>query len=193
MSATTLFASLALLYGIATADPAVFVANGADAVPTGLAAAPIGFPVSLAHLDNALRITTPAARPAVCWGNVAGGAALMRSELFAPSMQQFDILLGVAASQDNGPGDSKSATQRTGAFKPAAAGIAADISFSFGAELYDTDPDPVSGVASPITPAMMSLGFAGVGFIPYLAAKALLSQTIRSAFAGQSKEPPARP
>jgi hypothetical protein len=87
-------------------------------------------------------------------------------------------------------------------FAPGAAGVAGQpllsgVSFSFGAELYVLNPDPVSAVPGPsiwasVVPepsawATMILGFVGVGFMPYLVARAMQSQPDRSAFTVQSK------
>jgi hypothetical protein len=177
MSTSALLASLALLYGIANADPAVFTVTGADpdtAVSAGVVAGLKTVSVSLAGFGT---LTPGGITPHANAGS-AGGTTAADAE---PNP-------GVGPALDQSTGF----TDGAGAFTPNAADITGwalitDVSFTFGAELYTVDAAPVSEDREPSSREMIILGFVGIGLMPYLAARALLPQPALSGFTVQSK------
>jgi hypothetical protein len=168
MSTNALLACLALLYGIANADPAAFTVTGADpdaAVSATVAAGLKSVSVSLSGLGNSIGLP-PGGTPHANAGS-AGGTTVATAEPFVA---------------DNG----------VGTFTPTAADVAGrplltHLSFTFGAELYAVDATPGSEDPEPSSREMMILGFVGIGLMPYLAARALLPRPALSAFTVQSR------
>jgi hypothetical protein len=184
MSTSALLASLAILYGIAHADPAVLTITGAD--PIG-AATP---PASVAAGLNSISVTLSGADKATVISKhggpgIAHRTAVTTAEVSTADMP-FDRTVGAAA---NGLDNANPDVNGTGAFASGAAGRQpsfAGLSFSFGAELYTQQPDPVLAVPEPPTQATI-MGFVGLGFLPYLVARAMLSQPDRFALTDRSK------
>jgi hypothetical protein len=179
MSTSALLASLAILYGIAHADPAVLTVTGADPIgtatpPASVAAGLNSISVALSGADK-LTVTTKRGGP-----GITRRTAVTTAEASMADMP-FDMMVAAAPNglEHFNPG----------AFPSGAAGsqpLFAGLSFSFGAELYTQQPDPVSAVPEPPTRATI-MGFVGLGFLPYLVARAMLAQPDRFAFTDRSK------
>jgi hypothetical protein len=195
MSTSALLACLALLYGIAHADPAVFTFAGADAdtaVSATVAAGLKSVSVSLSGLGNGVGPPTPAGDTSRANADIPGGTTGATAEPFVAGMQPFDVRAGPAPNQPPGFNYFNRIIDGAGNFTPDAADISSrslitDVSFTFGAELYAVDATPVSEDPEPSNWEMMMLGLVGIGFMPYLAARALLPQPTPSAFTVQSK------
>ena len=184
MSTSALLASLAILYGIAHADPAVLTITGTDPIhavtpPARVAAGLSSIAMTLSDADK-LTVKTK-----------HGGAGITRrtavttAEASTADMP-FDMMVAAAP---NGLDNAHPGINKTGALASGAAGtqpLFAGLSFSFGAELYTQQPDPVSAVPEPPTRATI-MGFVGLGFLPYLVARAMLAQPDRFAFTDRSK------
>src|ERR1700674_100382 len=133
MSTSALLASLALLYGIAQADPAVLTMTGAD--PIGAVSTPavaVGLNSISAVLSDAGNGAVMA-RPVTARGvaGIAGGTPVTTAEPSAAGTQPFH----------NGFGNFNPGINGTGAFAPGAADTTGQplftgLSFSYGAELY---------------------------------------------------------
>jgi hypothetical protein len=185
MSPSALLACMALLYGIANADPAVFTVTGADpdtAVSAGVAAGLKTISVSLAGLGT----LTPGGSTSHANAGSAVGTTAADAEPFVADLQPLNLEGGPALNQNTGFIDG------AGTFTPDAADITgqsliADVSFTFGAELYTVDAAPVSEDREPSSREMIISGFIAIGLMPYLAARALLPQPALSAFTVQSK------
>jgi hypothetical protein len=185
MSTSALLACLALLYGIANADPAVFTVTGADpdtAVSAGLKTVSI----SLAGLGNGMGALAPGDTTSHANAGSAGGTTVANAEPFVADLQPFNVTVGPAPNPNTGFIDS------AGTFTPNATDIAArsliaNVSFTFGAELYTVDATAASGDPEPSSREMIISGFVGIGLMPYLVARTLLSQPALSAFTVQSK------
>jgi hypothetical protein len=184
MSTSALLASLAILYGIAHADPAVLTITGADPInaatpPAGVAAGLSSISVTLSGADKATVLAKHAA------AGIARRTAVTTAEASTANMP-FDRMVAAAP---NGPDNANPDVNGTGVFASDAAGsqpLFAGLSFSFGAELYTQQPEPVLAVAEPPTRATI-MGFVGLGFLPYLVARAMLAQPDRFAFTDRSK------
>ena len=184
MSTSALLASLAILYGIAHADPAVLTMRGAD--PVGAATPPISVAAGLSSIS-----VTPSGADKVTVTTKRGGAVITRRTAVTTSEastanKPFDMMVAAAP---NGLDNAHPGINGTGALAAGAAGsqpLFAGLSFSFGAELYAQQPDPVLAVPEPPTRATI-MGFVGLGFLPYLVARAMLAQPDRFAFTDRSK------
>jgi hypothetical protein len=195
MSTSALLACLALLYGIANADPAAFTVAGADpdtAVSATVAAGLKSVSVSLSGLGNSIGPLTPPGSTSHANAGSAGGTTVAPAEPFVADMQPFNARIGPAANQSTGLDYFIPVVDGAGAFAPSAADVTGrslftNVSFTFGAELYAVDAAPVSEDPEPSSWEMMILGFVGVGLMPYLAARALLPRPALSAFTVQSK------
>ena len=197
MSTNALLACLALLYGIANADPAAFTVTGADpdaAVSATVAAGLKSVSVSLSGLGNSIGLP-PGGTPHANAGS-AGGTTVATAEPFVADMQPFaepfNMRGGPAASQSTGLDYLIPVIDRAGTFTPNAAdastrALLTGVSFTFGAELYVVDATPVAEDPERSSGDMMILGFVGVGLMPYLVARALLPRPALSAFTIQSK------
>jgi hypothetical protein len=202
MSTSALLACLALLYGIANADPAVFTVTGADrdtAVSATVAAGLKSVSVSLSGLGDRVRPQTP---PSGTSHANAGGTTVAAAEPFVADVQPFadmqsftepfNVMVGPAASQSTGLDYLIPVIDRAGTFTPNAAdastrALLTSVSFTFGAELYVVDATPVAEDPERSSRDMMILGFVGVGLMPYLVARALLPRPALSAFTVQSE------
>jgi hypothetical protein len=193
MSTSALLACLALLYGIANADPAVFTVAGADpdtAVSATVAAGLKSVSVSLSGLGDSVGPQTPPGGTSHANAGSAGGTTT--AELFVADMQPFNVRVDPAADQTTGFDYFIPVIDGAAAFTPNAADVSSrslftNVSFTFGAELYAVDATPVSEGPAPSSWEMMILGFVGVGLMPYLVARALLPRPALSAFTVQSK------
>jgi len=197
MSTSALLACLALLYGIANADPAVFTVTGADpdtAVSATVAAGLKSVSVSLSGLGVRIGPQTPPGGTSHANAGSAGATAepfVADVQPFA-DMQPFNVRVGPVANQSTGLDYLIPVIDGTGSFTPNAADVVGrslltSVSFMFGAELYAVDATPVSEDSEPSSREMMILGFVGVGLMPYLVARALLPRPALSAFTVQSK------
>jgi hypothetical protein len=204
MSTSALLACLALLYGIANADPAVFTVTRADpdtAVSATVAAGLKRVSVSLSGLGDRVGPQTPGGTSHANAGG-AGGTTVATAEPFVADMQPFadmqsfaepfNVRVGPAASQSTGLDYLIPVVDRGGTFTPNAAdastrALLTGVSFTFGAELYLVDATPVAEDPERSSLDMMILGFVGVGLMPYLVARALLPRPALSAFTVQSK------
>jgi len=209
MSTSALLACLALLYGIANADPAVFIVTRADpdtAVSASVAAGLKSVSVSLSGLGDRVGTQTPPGGTSHAIAGGAGGTTVATAEPFVADMQPFadmqsfaepfNMRVGSAASQSTGldylipviiP-----VIDRAGTFTPNAAdastpALLTGVSFTFGAELYVVDATPIAEDPERSSRDLMILGFVGVGLMPYLVARALLPRPALSAFTIQSK------
>jgi hypothetical protein len=194
MSTSALLACLALLYGIANADPAVFTVTGADrdtAVSTTVAAGLKSVSVSLSGLGDRVGLQMP---PGGTSHANAGGTTATTTEPFVADMQPFaepfNARVGPAANQSTGVNYLIPVIDGAGIFTLNAAdastrALLTGVSFAFGAELYATDATPVAKDPERSSRDMMILGFVGVGFMPYLVARALLPRPALSAFTVQ--------
>jgi hypothetical protein len=194
MSISALLACLALLYGIANADPAVFTVAGADpdtAVSATVAAGLKRALVSLSGLGDRVGPQTPP-------GGTSHANTVATAEPFVADvqpfadMQPFNVRVGPAANQSTGLDYFIPVIDAAGTFTASAADVTGgslltSVSFTFGAELYGVDATPVSEDPEPSSREMMILGFVGIGLMPYLAARALLPRPAVSAFTVQSK------
>jgi hypothetical protein len=184
MSTSALLASLAILYGIAHADPAVLTMTGAD--PIG-AATP---PASVAAGLNSISVTLSGADKVTVKTKHGGAGITRRTAVTTAEASTADLPFDmIVAAAPNGLDHFNPDINRTGAPASGAAGsqpLFAGLSFSFGAELYTQQPDPVSAVPEPPTRATI-MGFVGLGFLPYLVARAMLAQPDRFAFTDRSK------
>ena len=205
MSTSALLACLALLYGIANADPAVFTVTRADpdtAVSTTVAAGLKSVSVSLSGLGDHVGPQTPAGGTSHANAGGAGGTTVATAEPFVADMQPFadmqsfaepfNMMVGPAADQSTGLEYLIPVIDRAGTFTPNAAdagtrALLTSVSFTFGAELYVVDATPVAEDPERSSRDMMILGFVGVGLMPYLVARALLPRPALSAFTVQSK------
>jgi hypothetical protein len=193
MSTSALVACLALLYGIANADPAAFTVTDSDtAVAATVAAGLKSVSVSLSDLGNSIGPQTLADSTSPASAGCTGGATVAAAEPFVADIQPFSARVGPAANQSTGFDYSIPVIDGAGAFTPNAADVGsrslfASISFAFGAELYAMDATSVSKDPEPSSWEMMILGFVGVGLMPYLVARALLPRPTLSAFTVQSK------
>ena len=205
MSTSALLACLALLYGIANADPAVFTVTGADpdtAVSATVAAGLKSVSVSLSGLGDRVGPQTPPGGTSHANAGGAGGTTVAAAEPFVADMQlfadmqsfaePFNVRVGPAANQSTGPDYLIPVIDGAGTFTPAAAdastrALFTSVSFTFGAELYAVDATPVAEDPERSSRDMMILGFVGVGLMPYLVARALLPRPALSAFTVQSK------
>lgn len=204
MSTSALLACLALLYGIADADPAVFTVTRADsdtAVSATVAAGLKSVSVSLSGLGDRVGPQTPPGGTSHANAGGAGGT-VATAEPFVADMQPFadmqsfaepfNVRVGPAASQSTGLDYLIPVIDRAGTFTPNAAdastrALLTGVSFTFGAELYVVDATPVAEDPERSSRDMMILGFVGVGLMPYLVARALLPRPALSAFTVQSK------
>ena len=199
MSTSALLACLALLYGIANADPAVFIVTRADpdtAVSASVAAGLKSVSVSLSGLGDRVGPQTPPGGTSHAIAGGAGGTTVATAEPFVADMQPFaepfNMRGGPAASQSTGLDYLIPVIDRAGTFTPNAAdastpALLTGVSFTFGAELYVVDATPVAEDPERSSGDMMILGFVGVGLMPYLVARALLPRPALSAFTIQSK------
>jgi hypothetical protein len=201
MSISALLACLALLYGIANADPAVFTVAGADpdtAVSATVAAGLKRALVSLSGLGDRVGPQTPPGGTSHANAGSAGGTTVATAEPFVADvqpfadMQPFNVRVGPAANQSTGLDYFIPVIDAAGTFTASAADVTGgslltSVSFTFGAELYGVDATPVSEDPEPSSREMMILGFVGIGLMPYLAARALLPRPALSAFTVQSK------
>ena len=191
MSTSALLACLALLYGIANADPAVFTLTGADrdtAVSATVAAGLKSVSVSLSGLGDRVGLQTP---PGGTSHANAGGTTVATAEPFVADMQPFtepfNARVGAAANQSTGVNYLIPVVDGAGIFTLNAAdastrALLTGVSFAFGAELYAADATPVVEDPERSSRDMMILGFVGVGLMPYLVARALLPRPALSAF-----------
>jgi hypothetical protein len=197
MSTSALLACLALLYGIANADPAVFTLTGADrdtAVSATVAAGLKSVSVSLSGLGDRVGLQTP---PGGTSHANAGGTTVATAEPFVADMQPFPDMqpftepfnarVGAAANQSTGVNYLIPVVDGAGIFTLNAAdastrALLTGVSFAFGAELYAADATPVVEDPERSSRDMMILGFVGVGLMPYLVARALLPRPALSAF-----------
>jgi hypothetical protein len=204
MSTSALLACLALLYGIANADPAVFTVTRADpdtGVTTTVAAGLKSVSVSLSGLGDHVGPQTPAGGTSHANAGGAGGTTVATAEPFVADMQPFadmqsfaepfNMMVGPAADQSTGLEYLIPVIDRAGTFTPNAAdagtrALLTSVSFTFGAELYVVDATPVAEDPERSSRNMMILGFVGVGLMPYLVARALLPRPALSAFTVQS-------
>jgi hypothetical protein len=180
MSTSALLACLALLYGIANADPAVFTVTRADpdtAVSTTVAAGLKSVSVSLSGLGDHVGPQTPAGGTSHANAGGAGGTTVATAEPFVADMQPFADM-----QTFTGPG-----TFTPNAADAGTRALLTSVSFTFGAELYVVDATPVAEDPERSSRNMMILGFVGVGLMPYLVARALLPRPALSAFTAQSK------
>jgi hypothetical protein len=197
MSTSALLACLALLYGIANADPAVFTATGADrdtAVSATVAAGLNSVSVSLSGLGDRIGLQTP---PGGTSHANAGGTTVATAEPFVAGMQPFPEMqpfaepfnarVGPAANQRTGVNYLIPVIDGAGIFTLNAAdastrALLTGVSFAFGAELYAADATAVAEDPERSSRDMMIVGFVGVGLMPYLVARALLPRPALSAF-----------
>ena len=199
MSTSALLACLALLYGIANADPAVFTVTRADpdtAVSTTVAAGLKSVSVSLSGLGDHVGPQTPPGGTSHANAGGAGGTTVATAEPFVADMQPFadmrsfaepfNVRVGPAASQSTGLDYLIPVSDGASTFTPNGA-LLTGVSFTFGAELYVVDATPVPEDPERSSRDMMILGFVGVGLMPYLVARALLPRPALSAFTVQSK------
>jgi hypothetical protein len=205
MSTSALLACLALLYGIANADPAVFTVSRADpdtAVSATVATGLKRVSVSLSALGDRVGPQTP---PGGMSHANAGGASettVATAEPFVADMQPFadmqsftepfNMRVGPAANQSTGidyliPVIDSAGTFTLNAADASTRALLTSVSFTFGAELYAVDATPVAEDPERSNRDMMILGFVGVGLMPYLVARALLPRPALSAFNVQSK------
>jgi hypothetical protein len=205
MSTSALLACLALLYGIANADPAVFTVSRADpdtAVSATVATGLKRVSVSLSALGDRVGPQTP---PGGMSHANAGGASettVATAEPFVADMQPFadmqsftepfNMRVGPAANQSTGidyliPVIDSAGTFTLNAADASTRALLTSVSFTFGAELYAVDATPVAEDPERSSRDMMILGFVGVGLMPYLVARALLPRPALSAFNVQSK------
>jgi hypothetical protein len=205
MSTSALLACLALLYGIANADPAVFTVSRADpdtAVSATVATGLKRVSVSLSALGDRVGPQTP---PGGMSHANAGGASettVATAEPFVADMQPFadmqsftepfNMRVGPAANQSTGidyliPVIDSAGTFTLNAADASTRALLTSVSFTFGAELYAVDATPVAEDPERSSRDMMILGFVGVGLMPYLVARALLPRPALSAFTVQSK------
>jgi hypothetical protein len=211
MGTSALLACLALLYGIANADPAVFTVTRADpdtAASATVAAGLKSVSVSLSGLGDRVGAQTPPGGTSHANAGGAGGTTVATAEPFVADMQPFadmqpladmqsfaepfNVGFGPAASQSTGLDYLIPVIDRAGTFTPTAADastrtLLTGVSFTFGAELYVVDATPVAEDPERSSRDMMILGFVGVGLMPYLVARALLPRPALSAFTVQSK------
>jgi hypothetical protein len=191
MSTSALLACLALLYGIANADPAVFTVTRADpdtAVSATVAAGLKSVSVSLSGLGDRVRPQTPPGGTSHAEPFVADVQPFADMQSFT---EPFNVMVGPAASQSTGLDYLIPVIDRAGTFTPNAAdastrALLTSVSFTFGAELYVVDATPVAEDPERSSRNMMILGFVGVGLMPYLVARALLPRPALSAFTVQS-------
>ncbi len=195
MSTSALLACLALLYGIANADPAVFTVAGADpdtAVSATVAAGLKSVSVSLSGLGDRVGPQTPPGGTSHGNAGSAGGTTVATAEPLVADIQPFNVRVDPDANQSIGFDYFISVIDGAGSFTPNAADVAGlslltSVSFTFGAELYAVDATPVAEDPERSSREMMILGFVGVGLMPYLVARALLPRPALSAFTVQSK------
>jgi hypothetical protein len=209
MSTSALLACLALLYGIANADPAVFTIRRADpdtAVSATVVAGLNSVSVSLSALGDRVGPQTPPGGMSHANAGGASGTMVATAESFVVDMQPFadmqsfaepftepfNVRVGPAASPSTDLDYLIPVIDRTGTFTPNAAdastrALLTSVSFTFGAELYLVDATPVAEDPERSSRDMMILGFVGVGLMPYLVARALLPRPALSAFTVQSK------
>jgi hypothetical protein len=205
MSTSALLACLALLYGIANADPAAFTVTDADpdtAVSATVAAGLKRVSVSLSGLGDRVGPQTPPGGTSHANAGGAGGTTVATAEPFVAEMQPFadmqtftgpfNVRIGQAASQSIGLDYLIPVVDRAGTFTPDAAdastrALLTGVSFTFGAELYVVEATSVAEDPERSSRDMMILGFVGVGLMPYLVARALLPRPALSAFTVQSK------
>ena len=205
MSTSALLACLALLYGIANADPAVFTVSRADpdtAVSATVAAGLKRVSVSLSALGDRVGPQTPPGGMSHANADGASGTTVATAEPFVADMQPFadmqsftepfNMRVGPAANQSTGIDYLIPVIDSAGTFTPNAAdastrALLTSVSFTFGAELYAVDATPVAEDPERSNRDMMILGFVGVGLMPYLVARALLPRPALSAFTVQSK------
>jgi hypothetical protein len=205
MSTSALLACLALLYGIANADPAVFTVSRADpdtAVSATVAAGLKRVSVSLSALGDRVGPQTLPGGMSHANAGGASGTTVATAEPFVADMQPFadmqsftepfNMRVGPAANQSTGIDYLIPVIDSAGTFTPNAAdastrALLTSVSFTFGAELYAVDATPVAEDPERSNRDMMILGFVGVGLMPYLVARALLPRRALSAFTVQSK------
>jgi hypothetical protein len=205
MSTSALLACLALLYGIANADPAVFTVRRADpdtAVSATVAAGLKRVSVSLSALGDRVGPQTPPGGTSHANAGGASGTTVATAEPFVADMQPFadmqsftepfNMRVGPPANQSTGIDYLIPVIDGAGTFTPNAAdastrALLTSVSFTFGAELYAVDASPVAEDPERSNRDMMILGFVGVGLMPYLVARALLPRPALSAFTVQSK------
>jgi hypothetical protein len=193
MSTSALLACLALLCGIANADPAVFTVADPDTAASATVAAGLkSVSVSLSGLGDSVGPQTPPGGTPHANAGSTGGTTAATAELFVADMQPFNVRVGPAADQTTGFDYFIPVIDGAAAFTPTAADVGSrslftNVSFTFGAELYAVDATPVSEGPAPSNWEMMILGFVGVGLMPYLVARALLPRPALSAFTVQSK------
>jgi hypothetical protein len=205
MSTSALLACLALLYGIANADPAVFTVSRADpdtAVSATVATGLKRVSVSLSALGDRVGPQTPPGGMSHADAGGASGTTVATAEPFVADMQPFadmqsftepfNMRVGPAANQSTGidyliPVIDSAGTFTLNAADASTRALLTSVSFTFGAELYAVDATPVAEDPERSNRDMMILGFVGVGLMPYLVARALLPRPALSAFNVQSK------
>src|ERR1700681_2330842 len=199
MGTSALLACLALLYGIANADPAAFTVTRADpdtAASATVAAGLKSVSVSLSGLGDRVGPQAPPGGTSHANAGGAGGTTVATAEPFVADMQPFadmrsfaepfNVRVGPAASQSTGLDYLIPVSDGASTFTPNGA-LLTGVSFTFGAELYVVDATPVPEDPERSSRDMMILGFVGVGLMPYLVARALLPRPALSAFTVQSK------
>jgi hypothetical protein len=208
-----LLASAASLSGRANADPALLTVTSAD--PDGAVAASASsatdLNIAVAQSDPNVSLPDPgdvASKETTATDGIADRDAGITDEMtsapvgqFTAVVQPFAPVAGAAPIRNSGIDNFQPAIAGTATFAPNAPGsthqsLLAGISFSFGAELYSFDTDPVSVapevptstsvVPEPSNWAMTIMGLIGVGSVPYILASALLPQPDRSALTVQS-------
>jgi hypothetical protein len=192
MSTSALLACLALLYGVANADPAVFTVTGADpgtSVSARIAAGLKSVSVSPSGVDDDVGPQAQSASTSLANAGSADGTTMATTE---PDMQAFNAGAGPAADRNTGFDCLIPVIDGAGTFTPSAADVTGpslltSISFTFGAELYAMDATPVWEDPAPSSREMMILGFVGVGLMPILVARALLPRAALSVFTFQPK------
>src|SRR6202171_4298188 len=155
MGTSALLACLALLYGIANADPAVFTVTRADpdtAVSATVAAGLKSVSVSLSGLGDRVGAQTPPGGTSHANAGGAGGTTVATAEPFVADMQPFadmrsfaepfNVRVGPAASQSTGLDYLIPVSDGASTFTPSGA-LLTGVSFTFGAELYVVDATPV--------------------------------------------------
>jgi hypothetical protein len=210
-----LLASAASLSGRANADPAMLTVTSADpdgAVPASANSATDLDSIAVAQSGPNVSQPDPgdvASKETTATDGIADRDAGITDEMtsapvkqFTAIVQPFDPVVGAAPIRNSGIDNIHPAMGGTATSAPNAPGgthqsLLAGIPFSFGAELYSFDADPVSVlpevptstsvVPEPSSWAMTIMGLIGVGSMPYILASALLPQPDRSALTVQSK------
>src|SRR5260370_19113978 len=125
MTTSALLACLALLYGIANADPAVFIVTRAHPDTAGSASIAAGwksFSVSLSGLGDRVGPQTPPGGTSHAIAGGAGGTTVATAEPFVADMQPFaepfNMRGGPAARQSTGLDYLIPLIHRPGTFTP---------------------------------------------------------------------------